>query len=167
LTNLESTTSSVVKDGTVTPPSQIQTRQLLSPTINEPVPSQTYSDSQTQPFSQLNFPLPAHNFQVEDEEKEGVWGYLVPIDAKSSKYGALVLRERTSCTPDDNTGRIRETSVVPKDEYFDQEKDIEKNKEEEKKPAKGYLVGRHPECGKFQILCTNSLGLTRAYHIKT
>jgi serine/threonine-protein kinase Chk2 len=104
---------------------------------------------------------------VEDEEKEGVWGYLVPIDAKSSKYGALVLRDRASCTPDDNTDRIRETSVVPKGEYFDQEKAIEKSKTEDKKPSKGYLVGRHPECGKFCILRVFLFSSTRAHHLKT
>jgi serine/threonine-protein kinase Chk2 len=114
------------------------------------MPSQTYSDSQTQPFSQLS-PFPSHNYQVDDEEKEGVWGYLVPIDTKSSRYGALVLKDRQACTSDPGD-RVREKSSITKEEVKDQEEDIEKSKREGK-PSKGYLVGRHPECGMLAV-CT-------------
>lgn len=164
LTNLDSTTSSVAKEGTITPPSPVQPRQLLSPTINDAAPSQTCLDSQTQPFSQLNFPLPAHNYQVEDEEAERVWGYLVPIDAKSTKFGALVLKERQICKQDDSgPQKPKEDVNVSKLEYINQEKNIEKQKSKGL-PSKGYLVGRHPECGQY-ILSSHVVGKINASQI--
>jgi serine/threonine-protein kinase Chk2 len=99
--------------------------------------SQFYGESQTQPFSQVIYPPPTISYEVDDEETDDVWGYLVPVDAASDQYGILVLKERQSCEKDDPSASKGSKR---------QEKD-----KSEKEPAhsRGYLVGRHPECGEL------------------
>ncbi|KAF2665869.1 serine/threonine-protein kinase chk2 [Microthyrium microscopicum] len=149
MTNLNSdtnsNTNSALKDGTISPPSP-SGRQLATPSVEHQisqhaVPSQSGLDSQTQPFSQVIFPRLEYNYEVEDEEKEGVWGYLVPIDTNANKYGHLVLKDRSSCTPS-RTERAEEESSVASDRYTKQEQEIE----EHQNPSRGYIIGRHPEC---------------------
>jgi serine/threonine-protein kinase CHEK2 len=108
--------------------------------------SEPVCGSQTQPFSQVIYPPPAFAYEVDDEEAEGVWGYLVPIDGKSSKFGTLVLKQRETCMASD-TSHVKEGSAVSRGKYKEQEKAIEKKKER-KSPSRGYLLGRHPECGE-------------------
>jgi serine/threonine-protein kinase CHEK2 len=74
-----------------------------------------------------------------------VWGYLVPLDDKFSH--TLVLKRRTCCP-----------SLFPKGDSSKGNGDGENAKQkgnqhahDEKAngtPAGGYLIGRHPECGK-------------------
>ncbi|KAK8088841.1 hypothetical protein PG997_003802 [Apiospora hydei] len=107
------------------PPSQIAQRS----------PEETYSQNQgfssppqdTQAFpSQLIDQQVALSDQVEDEVKEGVWGYLFPLD---TQYGrCVVLRKRAACPMPDA-----------------QEESYEKEKSKGV-PAGGYLIGRHQEC---------------------
>src|ERR1700761_5942113 len=89
------------KDGTITPPSQtdkIPNSQFLTPPGRNN--SKSYSqlspptDTQTQPFSQFLPPL-AWAYEVEDEEAEGVWGYLIPTDTRGGE--PLVMRQRSAC----------------------------------------------------------------------
>lgn len=66
---------------------------------------------------------PKRPFSDEDEIKQGVWGYLHPCN---ERYGerCVVLRKRDRVLPEDNGG-------------FPHSR------------PEGYLIGRHPECGKF------------------
>jgi serine/threonine-protein kinase CHEK2 len=133
------------KAGTVTPPSENVTsiQGFLSPTHNDPFSSQNFSQySQTQRLTQAS-QIPTATYEVEDEENKGVWGYLVPVDGRHGSYEPLVLRERNGCNANEE-----EISAVPKKQYEKQEQAIEKRKEKDK-PSRGFLLGRHPECGKL------------------
>ena len=97
--------------------------------------------------------FPGNGFlaDVEDEEAEGVWGYLVPLD---HKFGdTLVLRKRTACpapTPHSDFGKgsaSRGKGLCAAQSYRDEEEAYEENKRTFGFPAGGYLIGRHPECG--------------------
>lgn len=105
----------------------------------------------TQPLSQFIDRHPAFSDDVVDEIKEGVWGYLVPLDPK---YGdkPLVLKKRVSCPlPDtveaaaDGAGQDnKESSAVKEEEAYEKTK-------VKGVAAGGYLIGRHPECGKIYL----------------
>ena len=137
------------KDGTVTPPSQtdrIPNSQFLSPKrsngrgTSQPSPP---NDTQTQPFSQFLPPV-AYSYEVEDEEGEGVWGYL--LDSSHSN-DTLVLRHRKAC-PAPGTKKNQEVrKSVSKDRYMREEEEYEEKNPDEPSSG-GYLIGRHPECGR-------------------
>ncbi|KAG9874562.1 lanosterol 14-alpha-demethylase, partial [Aureobasidium melanogenum] len=92
-------------------------------------------------------PPPPISYEVEDEEAEGVWGYLVPLDGVSEP---LVLRRRAACpVPQSKVGRTDGKSAVSRDEYLNQEESYEKEKADKGVPAGGYLIGRHPECDRI------------------
>lgn len=80
--------------------------------------------------------------EVQDEVKEGVWGYLFPLDPR---YGrCVVMKKRTTCPMPDTVGAVgtvRKTASALK-----QEETYEKTKAKGA-GAGGYLIGRHPECG--------------------
>ena len=106
--------------------------------------------SDTQAFSQFFLPPKTLSHEVEDEEKEGVWGYLVPIDTHLGE--TLVLRSRNSCpAPFPNQSFGKGSRGKGKDgiaeKYVDEENKYEKSKRVSGFPAGGYLIGRHPECG--------------------
>ena len=136
-------------NGSVSPPSPSLTPSapFAGPPYQENNGSSPYSGSQTQPFSQVIYPPLTFAYEVEDEEAEGVWGYLIPIDGKSAGYGTLVMKDREVCMAGDSE-RVKEGVVVSPKKYADEEKAIENGKEA-KSPSRGYLIGRHPECGKF------------------
>ncbi|KAL8713527.1 MAG: hypothetical protein Q9220_002389 [cf. Caloplaca sp. 1 TL-2023] len=164
LTHLESTaTEEYNKEATASPvegrPSQINHRSPIpSPPLNTQGLSSPPSD--TQPFSQFVYPPTAFSLNVEDEEAEGVWGYLVPIDGIFGN--TLVLKKRTACPapyPVDGFGRGSESraqSHCGSRSYIDEEKDYEKTKREVGFPSGGYLIGRHPECDRVIELATIS-----------
>ena len=88
---------------------------------------------------------------MEDEEAEGVWGYLVPLDAKFGE--TLVLRKRTACPapmPNSDFGKgtaKRGKGSHQKYDYVKEEATYEETKLQLGFPAGGYLIGRHQECG--------------------
>jgi serine/threonine-protein kinase CHEK2 len=135
--------TSSADDGIKTPisdPTEIQ--QPMSPYTHEPTPSQNAMElSQTQRFSQGLSQLPTSGYEVPDEERQGVWGYLIPV-GMAGKYSPLVLKNRSACTPDkcDHLDK-----PVPKDNQVSQGKTSDKKGTT---PSRGYLIGRHPECGK-------------------
>ncbi|KAL2756346.1 hypothetical protein ACRALDRAFT_1042580 [Sodiomyces alcalophilus JCM 7366] len=124
------------KEPTATPPegrpSQVNSRgDTVSQTNVLSSPPQD-----TQAFSQ--FPPETKDTlsdEVEDEVREGVWGYLFPLN---TKYGrSRVLRKRTLCSfpkaPGAGTEDRKGKSPLQKGE-------VNGNL------SGGYLIGRHPEC---------------------
>ncbi|KAI4861697.1 checkpoint kinase 2-like protein [Hypoxylon rubiginosum] len=100
-------------------------------------------DTQAFPTSQFVDANAALSDEVEDEEKEGVWGYLFPLDTRHGGR-CVVLKKRTSCPMPDDV-----TSILPKKQggatALKQEEIFEKSKIKGI-PSGGYLIGRHPEC---------------------
>lgn len=95
-------------------------------------------------------PQPPISYEVEDEEAEGVWGYLLPLSNNAGlKLDALVLRRRAACpVPQSRVGPRLERGKVKNKDYKKQEEDYEQEKAVNGVPAGGYLIGRHPECGE-------------------
>ena len=153
LTHQDSTTTEAYdhsKEATATPPSQVDVvpaSQYMSPSrttgfnrLSQYSPPQ---ETQTQPYSQFLTPL-ALEYEVEDEEEEGVWGYMVPTDSRGGD--AMVLKSRSACPVPAMPSR-QEKKKVPKDEYEKQERNFEQTKITGL-ASSGYLFGRHPECGE-------------------
>jgi serine/threonine-protein kinase CHEK2 len=137
------------KEGTATPPegrpSQVQHRTEDTIAPGQGPFSSPPQDTQAYP-SQLIDPHGALSDEVEDEEKEGVWGYLLPLD---TRYGGrcLVMKKRGACPLPDTVGAT--TPEVPKK---GRNVGLKEEKRYEEKltgglPSGGYLIGRHPECG--------------------
>ena len=108
--------------------------------------------SDTQAFSQFVFPSNTVSHEVDDEEAEGVWGYLVPVDAVFGE--TLVLRQRAACPapyPKGGFGKGSKDRAKGRTgvNFNQQEFDYEKGKVKHGWPAGGYLIGRHVECGRL------------------
>lgn len=156
LTHRESTTTEDYKEATISPPegrpSQIRHRTPISSPSQAGLSS---PPSDTQALSQYYVPPKSLSYEVKDEEAEGVWGYLVPIDHAFGR--TLVLRARAACPapyPSNDFGkgdsrRGRSRSKKNTKNLVEEELDYEKNKRTMGFPAGGYLIGRHPECGKY------------------
>lgn len=138
-----------VKEATATPPAG---RPIQ---LSQTHPESQYSQSQvlgsppndTQAFSQLpDIDRPLSD-DVEDEVKEGVWGYLFPLDHRHGGQ-CVVLRRRAACPLPDTV----EQAVGSKRGKRGQKALIKEEHELDKTkvkglPSGGYLIGRHPECG--------------------
>jgi serine/threonine-protein kinase Chk2 len=141
VTNLTSeSTNEFAKDTTATPP--------------EARPSQTTRDNYSQGFGFSSPPQDTQAFsqqdidpnaplsdEVEDEVREGVWGYLFPLD---TRYGInpVVLRKKGICPPP-------ETSSIKGGRKSKRTAAKEQGQKGSGLSPGGYLIGRHPECGKF------------------
>ncbi|KAI0098573.1 SMAD/FHA protein kinase [Nemania sp. FL0031] len=98
------------------------------------------NDTQAFPTSQYVDANAALSDEVEDEVKEGVWGYLFPLEPR---YGSrcIVLRKRTSCEHSKDKGDSADSKQKNKSSPEQCEKSKTKGV-----PSGGYLIGRHPEC---------------------
>jgi serine/threonine-protein kinase Chk2 len=138
------------KEATATPPggghSQIEHRNgdagfsQINPFSSPP--------GDTQAFSQYVESQAALSDEVQDEVKEGVFGYLFPLD---TRYGGrcLVMRERACCPQPETVAKAIPGTVSKKrgqKALVEQEKDFEKS--QNGLASGGYLIGRHPECGE-------------------
>lgn len=152
VTHRESTTEES-KLGSETPPVQVSTavQQRATPVSSPAYQSQRLTGlssppSDTQPLSQF-LPPPPISYEVEDEEKEGVWGYLVPLLGCSEP---LVLKERAACPVHaEETGIKTGRDRVKKKHWVQKEEKYEADKAVKGVPAGGYLLGRHPECDRI------------------
>ncbi|KAI0021475.1 SMAD/FHA protein kinase [Xylariomycetidae sp. FL0641] len=149
--------SEVYKEATVEPPdgqpSQI-THRTPEETFSQGQPfSSPPQDTQAFPTSQYVDPNAAVSDEVQDEAKEGVWGYLFPLDPR---YGGrcVVLKKRSTCPMPDNVEAVLDkpddSSAVRQDSTdssaaLEQEKQYD-NLKVKGVPSGGYLIGRHPEC---------------------
>lgn len=104
----------------------------------------------TQPLSQFVDRHPALSDDVVDEMKEGVWGYLVPLDPK---YGdkPLVLKKRVACPVSDTVEAAVDGAVQDKEPTAAKEEETYEKTKVKSAAAGGYLIGRHPECGKISL----------------
>ncbi|RYC61525.1 hypothetical protein CHU98_g4692 [Xylaria longipes] len=122
--------------------------------VTHRTPAETYSqaqrfssppqDTQAIPTSQYVDANGALSDEVEDEVKEGVWGYLFPLD---TRYGGrcVVLKKRSICPRSKDV----DGAVDPKEHgkcALEKEEVYEKTKTKEGVSSGGYLIGRHPEC---------------------
>ena len=162
LTNKESTASVEYKEQTVSPPEgrpkQIRNRTPPNSTAQH-ITQLSSPPNDTQAFSQFIKPPKSLSHEVEDEDAEGVWGYLVPID---DVFGdTLVLRTRTACpAPYPNTDFGKGTKKRAKAQtgvtnYGIEEEEYEQEKRKSGFPSSGYLIGRHPECGMHHEKSSN------------
>lgn len=90
----------------------------------------------TQAFSQYTNPKAALSEYVKDEEKEGVWGYLLPLNAEYKQ--PLIMRKRSACPKPPPLDKLGEAS----------DQGLTKEDKADAQSSGGYLIGRHPECGK-------------------
>lgn len=113
---------------TVTPPESPRDshQQISSQSELSHATSSQPALEDTQALSQFVYPPRAFADDVKDEDAEGVWGYLLPLDENGN--GPLVLRKR-----DDDPAKAKGKKA---------------QKSKSAKSPGGFLVGRHPECGK-------------------
>ena len=103
----------------------------------------------TQPLSQFAERHPVFTEDAQEEEEEGVWGYLVTLDPR---YGdkPIVLKRRSACPLPDS---IAAAANGEADKKGDAPETVREEEAYERTKINGvasggYLVGRHPECGK-------------------
>lgn len=146
-------TSDDGKARTVSPPAKpVDSRQQRATPESSPIHASQRNNglssppSDTQPYSQFLAPS-QYAYEVEDEEGEGVWGYLVPI---TGFHEPLVLKKRAACpVPPNLKGEAGGRDKVSKKHWTDSEEIYEAEKATNGIPAGGYLVGRHPECDRI------------------
>lgn len=147
------------KEPTASPPegrpSQIRHRTPVS-SLSPPYAGLSSPPADTQALSQFVYPRTPFAHEVKDEEAEGVWGYLAPIDRVFGE--TLVMRKRVSCPapyPEAGFGqgsKKRARGIRPGKSYVQEEKDYEATKRALGFPSGGYLIGRHPECGMSHLI---------------
>lgn len=144
------TTTGRSREGTISPPDG---RPSQPKQITPPSPELLSSPpGETQAFSQFVHPSASLTQGVVDEEAEGVWGYLMPLDRVFGD--SLVLRERNACPAPVRSGQLgtgsndRTKGTKGTDDFVKEEKEYEKSKYTLGFPAGGYLIGRHPECDR-------------------
>lgn len=147
LTHQESTATETYKQATASPPAS-RTSQIRHPTPQASPPLAPFSSppADTQPFSQFVYPPRDLGEDVEDEEAEGIWGYLFPMNPEHGQK--LVLKRRTFCPAPVPPLQISKPTVKtkPRHSFSKDEEVYEEQKEKKGFPASGYLIGRHPEC---------------------
>jgi serine/threonine-protein kinase Chk2 len=92
----------------------------------------------TQAFSQQDVDPNAPLVEGVDEVKEGVWGYLLPLDTRYVK-APVVLKRKGACPPP-------AASVAAPAKKGG--KKGQKSASKDGPASGGYIIGRHPECGK-------------------
>lgn len=105
----------------------------------------------TQAFSQNIDPHAPLSDEVEDEVKEGVWGYLFPMDTRHGGR-CVVLRKKAAC-PQTNTVAEENSSTSKKGTKRGRKPPLAEEESFEQRrssngglPSGGYLIGRHAEC---------------------
>ncbi|KAJ6009807.1 hypothetical protein N7522_004823 [Penicillium canescens] len=105
LTGPDSTIADTRKDVTATPPESPHKGRQHSPSQPELSYAVSSPPQDTQALSQFVYPPRAFADEVEDEDAEGVWGYLLPLDEHGK--GPLVLKKRTQCRDDSSPAKVK------------------------------------------------------------
>ncbi|KAH0552977.1 hypothetical protein GP486_006827, partial [Trichoglossum hirsutum] len=141
----DSMTTEYINEGTATPDGG--RGPTGHPIQSPPRPeSATSPPSDTQQASQFVYPPPSISNEVEDEEAEGVWGYLTPI-ASSQYEPSVVLKKRDACAVvlPKATSRQTRSAAKGKGKVAANGKQNQPGKQKGS-PSNGYIIGRHPEC---------------------
>lgn len=133
LTHGRSTAPDIRNEVTATPPQSPSQVRRQSPTHAEFSQGRSSPPGDTQALSQFVYPPRAFADEVEDEDAEGVWGYLMPLDDKVDR--AFVLKKRDGCAGRDDSSKEKSGKRIPA------------RKPGNSRGPGGYLIGRHPECG--------------------
>jgi len=101
----------------------------------------------TQAFSQQDFDPNAPLVDGVDELKEGVWGYLLPLDNRFLR-APFVFRKKGACTsPAATLEPAAAAAGAKKGGKKKQGTPAKEQESKDKSPASGgYLIGRHPDC---------------------
>ncbi|KAK4141606.1 kinase-like domain-containing protein [Dichotomopilus funicola] len=147
LTHLASeSTAGLDKDVAATPPqerpSQVA-RRRADEGFSQGVLSSPPQD--TQAFSQQDFDPNAPLVEGIDELKEGVWGYLLPLDSQFVR-SPVVLKKKGTCSPPSDTTDPAAPVVAKNGGSKAQKGPGKKAKKDDSATSGGYLLGRHPEC---------------------
>ncbi|KAI9800625.1 MAG: hypothetical protein M1833_003283 [Piccolia ochrophora] len=148
LTHNESTATEDIKDAPTTPLEDLGPESHHQVSITSPSLALSSPPGDTQAFSQFVYPPQDLTHEVEDEEAEGVWGYLVPLD---DRFGdTLVLKKRSACPlPSAANKLVKRTPNSKKDSELEHQEEAYEKSKTEGTPAGGYIVGRHPECDRI------------------
>jgi serine/threonine-protein kinase Chk2 len=121
-------------------------------------------DLPTQAFSQFVYPA---NFseEVTNEQEEGVWGYLHPLDPQYGK--TLVLKKRNACPMPGaselgNSSKNKKKTNQDEKERLTQEEEAYEQTKFKGIASGGYLIGRHPECGMVSKNCFQDIDPDKA-----
>jgi len=155
VTNQESISSAeCYKEATLTPPPAEKPNGIERPRTPDGVNDDTEiiprsllissPPQDTQERSQFTYETRALTDDVKDEEEEGVWGYLMPLDYKYGK--SLVLRIRGACPIADDSLDI--TKIKKRKDPASEEEEFEQSKIDGI-ASRGYLIGRHPNVISF------------------
>jgi serine/threonine-protein kinase CHEK2 len=140
------------KESTATPPGNRPSHGPRKPTEDLYSQARTFSSppQDTQAFSQLQDPQSVLSEEVEDEVKEGVWGYLYPLD---TRYGGRcqVLKKRTACPLPDSV-HLASPDMNNKGKSPLKDEEAYETTKINSIASGGYLIGRHPECGEYFLL---------------
>lgn len=110
-----------------------------------PAPAPRAPKAPSQGFSQTLDPNEPYSKEVKDEVKEGVWGYLFPLN-KACGDKCLVLRSSGAHLTND-TAEITVPENKGEQVLKKQETQLPQTKVTGT-PSGSYLIGRHPECGE-------------------
>ena len=141
--------SEFVKEPATPPPKEGRGSQ--APPLDS-VFSQGLSPDATQPISQtLDNQAELEECEA-NEVKEGVWGYLYPLGSRYTTR-TTVLKKRSACPLPgsvEKAAKGKGNANKGGDKFKKQEEAYEKTKVKGTASG-GYLIGRHPECGKYML----------------
>lgn len=140
MTQRDSTATDIEKETTATPDEPGRKLHRRTPSDSELPQDSSSPPSDTQALSQFVYPPRAFADEVEDEAAEGVWGYLLPLDDKVRR--PLVLRKRGGCEE-------RKSAASTTNSKKGSAKTSAGSVSKQKNSPSGYLIGRHPECGRY------------------
>ncbi|KAK3383239.1 kinase-like domain-containing protein [Lasiosphaeria ovina] len=135
------------KEATATPPegrpSQVSHRNPDDNFSQGLAFSSPPQDTQAFPSQHVDPNAPLSD-EVEDEVKEGVWGYLFPMD---TRYGGrcLVMRKKGTCPPPEAAEEAA-ASTSRRGGRRGSKAPAKSEKKSSGLASGGYLIGRHPEC---------------------
>jgi hypothetical protein len=115
------------------------------------IDSHTQTDTQTD--TQLTIPesfssLSREGYTVEEEIANGVWGYLLPLDHRHG--GNSIVLKNTIFSPEQTTSESKfQGSSSQRDKKLG---DVSQLNRTTTAQSKGFIIGRHQECGKSGMI---------------
>ena len=141
------------KEATVTPPRSEQVTPRKTDDAFSQGQALSSPPQDTQPLSQFADKHPSLSDEVEDEQKEGVWGYLVSLDLRHGDK-PYVLKRRMACPLPDSVAAAAQNEGSTENDGPAALRDEEAYERTRIKgvASGGFLIGRHPECGTLLFM---------------